>query len=146
MAARHHRPLYGTHARQVEHLLGLEAWSLRAVELDRGGPASYYVLRFRQQQFAGETRRTFRIPAKRVRGYQQRSATARPRDVRYRAAQSRRRFAFWLLCWLDAPVVDIAICDGDIGVIDELRAAILLAASGGAAHADLWLAAWERAA
>ena len=129
MHARH--PLTGPNARQVERLLGLQSWSLRSVELDGNGRASYYVLRFRTQLFAGETRRTLRIPRKRIDGYVQKSGTARPRDVAYRARENRRRFAFWLLCWLDvgAPVVDLAICDGDLGVIDELRAAILLAAS-----------------
>ncbi len=136
-----HRHVVGTHARELEALLALEPFSLYGV--DRAADGAYR-LRFRHQSFAGSGRRTFKIPAKRVIGYEQRSATARPCDVAHRANANRRRFAIWLMSWLDvgAPVVDVALLDGDLGAIDELRAAILLAADGGAGDADLWLAGW----
>ncbi len=143
---RHHRDvaLTGTHARELEALLALEPWSLCAVDRTVSGAGRYFVLRFRQQRFAGGSRRTFRIPAKRVTGYEQRSPTARPIDIAYRANENRRRFAIWLLSWLDvgAPIVNLALFDGDLGAIDDLRAAILLAADGGAEDADLWLGGW----
>jgi hypothetical protein len=125
----------GTHVRELEALLGLQPNSLHDVRLRA------YILRFDQQRFAGSWRRTFRIPAKLVRGYQWKSAG--PYDARYRAKASRRRFAIWLACWYAAdPVTDRALIDGDLAVIDELRAAILIAADGGAEHAEFWLAGW----
>ena len=136
---RHQRPLTGTHARELEALLGLKPWSLRSVEHE---PARRtYLLRFRQQLFAGRSRRVFRIPAKRVIGYEQRSPTARLRDVRYRADLNRRRMALWLFARLGiaAPVVELALLRGDLGAIDELGAAILLAAGGGVDDVQLWL-------
>lgn len=132
--------LVGTYARELEELLGLEPSSRRDVRRSRDG--KHYILRFAQQQFAGRWCRSFRIPAKRVHGYQQRSATVHPYNARYRANASRRWFAIWLTCWWIAdPVVDRAF-NGDLGAVDELRAAILLAADGGSEHVEFWLAGW----
>ena len=133
-----HRPLIGVHVRELEALLGLRAWSLRGV--DRASDGAYR-LTFRQQPFAGCSRRTFRIPQRRVSGYRQRSPTARPRDVRYRAHHNRRRFAVWLAAavgWA-APVVERARWGRDLTAIDELRAAVVLAAGGGVDDIQLWL-------
>jgi hypothetical protein len=126
------RPLHGPDARRLEHLLGLEPRTLRAVELDRTGQT--YRLSFRQQPFGadGHTRRVWRIPAKRVIGYQSRSAMVTPRDVRARRRENNRRMALYRerKLGLDAPVVQRAFLDRDLAAIDELRAAILEAASG----------------
>lgn len=138
------QPLAGTSARDVERLLGVEADSLISVELKQTSTGSHYALKFDQaQRFGGAWRRTLRIPAKRVRGYEQRSPRVRPSDVRYRAEQNRRRFWFWLLFALpiDAPIV--AAAADDPRVIDEFRAAILVLADANADDQSLerWLAA-----
>jgi hypothetical protein len=135
------RPLTGPHARQLETLLGLEPWSLRAVGRRTNGD---YALELRGQRVGRHWARVLRIPAKRVHGYHRRSATARPCDVRYRHRKNARSFAFWLADrhgW-DVPVVRAAIWERDLEAVDELRAAILLAASGGAATVEAWLE-WE---
>ena len=140
---RHHRPLTGPNARQLEQLLGLEAWSLRKVARRANGD---YALEFRTQKVGRHWTRVLRIPAKRVHGYQQLSPTARPRDVAYRADQNRRRFAIWLeqrgIAWT-APVIERACWGRDLAAVDELRAAILLAA---APPLDVIPYGWEDAA
>ena len=78
-----------TEARTVERLLGLEARSLHAVERRANGD---FVLCFKHQCLDHRWRRTLRIPARRVAGYQRRYPGFAPpeRDVRARRKRNAR--------------------------------------------------------
>jgi hypothetical protein len=114
-----HEPLYGREARELEALLGLRPYSLRAVERRANGD---FAIRFKAQLVGDRGRRVLRIPARLAFGYVQRSPSARPRDVRYRRRAADRKFALWLMRRLDysAPILR-AIYDHDLDVIEELR-------------------------
>jgi len=133
-------PLPGRHARTVETLLGLERWSLYRV--DRAADGAFR-LRFRHQQVGYRWRRVLRISEKRVTGYEPRTPWIGEPARRARARQNKAGFAKWLL-WqagMDCPVADAWLRDGDLGGVDELRCAILLAAEPARdAIPDVWTA------
>lgn len=138
-------PLAGEHARTIERLIGAGAGTLLSVEHRQNTSGSRYVLKFSGPplRFGGRWSNRLRIPARRIHGYQQRSPTALPRDVRARARQNKRRFWFWLLSQLpvSAPVIADSSYD-DLAAIDEFRTAILILAHGGADEQSIerWLA------
>lgn len=120
------RTIESTEARTVEQLLGLEARSLHAVERRANGD---FVLCFKHQCLDRRWRRTLRIPARRVAGYQPRYPGFVPpeRDVRARRKRNAQSFAFWLTWRVDhgAPVARCAFSEDCLAAIDELRAAIV---------------------
>jgi hypothetical protein len=123
-----HRPLYGTHAREIERLLGLERWSLYSV--DRGANGGYR-LRFRYQQIDYRWRRALKIPRSRILGYTPRTPWINEPTRQARVRQNKRSFARWLW-WrvgMDVPAAAGWRHDGDLDTIDRLRAAIILLAS-----------------
>jgi hypothetical protein len=120
------RPLDSPHAREIERLLSLRAFSLtavdRVVDLDR--KTSYTVLSFHQQRLSpGFTkRRRLRIRGTLAAGYRPRNPQA-PRNRR-RERASRER----LVAWLDRHLIDrrspilARAAAGDYAAVDELRA------------------------
>ena len=117
-------PIYHPAARTIEHLLGLNRYSLTGVERRTNGD---FALRFRTQRVGDRYPRVLRIPAQRVFGYQQRSPLVRDRDVRARRRANARRFALWLM-WrinVDAPLIERALWKHEWSAVDELRDAIL---------------------
>jgi hypothetical protein len=131
-------PLPGAGARLVEHLVGLQPNTLRAVERRADGA---FVLKFKTQRLNGSYPRMLRIPAKKIFGYEQRSPRVRERDLRARHRQNARKFAMWLM-WkvgIDAPVVHRVIFERDPAAVDELREAILTLAGP-----DYVILVWER--
>jgi hypothetical protein len=117
------RPSYAA-ARRIEQLLALEPGSLHGI--DRRARDGAFVLRFDPQRLtrSGGYRRQLRIPARRVFGYRQVSATARPRDVRARRKANAERFWMWLL-WRVDPYAPILDRPGHLDAIEELRRLIL---------------------
>ena len=117
------RHLVGPRARRLEQLLGLRPYSVRAVERRSGGDIT---IKFREQLVGDgyRSRRTLRIPARRVQGYRPHSSLSRASDRRARARVNARRMAWWLEARLgfDCPVVARAVYDRDYGGIEELRA------------------------
>lgn len=115
--------LRGPAARRIERLLGLRPYSLLAVERRANGD---YGLRFRSQRVGDRSLYALRLSRKRVQGYGQVSATARPQGVAYRRRRNALAFSRWLWWRVDpdAPAAS-AWMTGDPGPVDELRAAIL---------------------
>jgi hypothetical protein len=118
----------------IADLLGLPRLAVRAVEHRANGD---YALVLSHRRGGSEmprwtwSRRVLRIPRRRVEGYRPRTPYVRPRDARARRKQNAWHMALWLLGRLDAstPVVARALWGGELEAINELRAAILAAAS-----------------
>lgn len=116
--------LRGRQARTIEQLLGLQPWSLLAVERRANGD---FALTFRHQEVAGRHVRAMRFPFRRIAGYRPRRPWARPRDLRARRRRNAKLFACWLWFRLDlgAPVCVRALEHGEPQAVEELREAIL---------------------
>ena len=135
-----------TDHRVIEQLFGLPPWTVRTVE--RRGNGDYAIVldagRIWRLVALGQItcahvrwlrgRRVIRLSRKRIHGHQPRSPDARPRDRRARRRANQRRFAISIMCENPrAPLVDRALHDGDLGAVDELRAAIVRASHRGTA-------------
>jgi hypothetical protein len=137
-------PLDSEHARDIEYLLGIEPGNhLVSVELKQNSTGARYVLKFdRPERFGGGWTSQLKIPAKRIRGYEPRTANPSPQRVHDGAQSSRRSFARWFSWKVDhrAPFNRIAVFSypPDYRVVDDLRAAVLILAS--TQDAEAWLA------
>jgi len=133
----------------IEQALGLPRHSVAAVERRANGDYAIVLdaarirrhvalrrIRYHEVRWLAG-RRVLRLPRKRVHGYRPNSPAAAPRDLRARRRANQRRFALRLMMewspWL--PIVDAALMEhGDLGVIDDFRAAIIRASHRGTAR------------